>query len=65
MATSHPSVLATLQRDALRADARRRAQRGRQAAIRLAWSRLGRLLRLAHRRPHATNALPLLQRKAC
>ncbi|MFZ5549529.1 MAG: hypothetical protein ACOZJX_12600 [Pseudomonadota bacterium] len=64
MATSHPSPLTHQQRDALRAAAMRRAQRGRQAAFRLAWSRLGRLLRLAHRRPHATTALPLLQRKA-
>lgn len=65
MATSHPTHLTSQQQDALRADAWRRAQRGRRAAIRLAWRRLGQLLRLAHHRTHAPGVHPLPQRKAC
>lgn len=68
MTTHHPASLTlTLARDALFADARRRAQRGRQAAQRLAWARLGRLVRQLVRRllPPTPTTPCLPQRKTC
>ena len=64
MATDRPvPPFHPLQRDALFADARRRAQRGRRAALRLAWARLGRLVRQGAPAGPATPPLP--QRQTC
>jgi hypothetical protein len=68
MTTPHPaSLTSTLARDALFADARRRALGGRQAAQRLAWARLARLVRQwAHRLLPPTTTTPSLPpQKAC